>query len=206
MPSPRLYDDLSQWWPLVSPPEEYEEEAALLRAILREKLGPGDHSLLDLGTGGGHHLAPLIGEFQATAVDLSPEMLANLAKLLPGVERHTGDMRTVRLDRKFDAVLIHDAISYLTSEEDIRATFATAAVHLKPGGLLIAAPDCFRETFRNLQVTHSTYHRGETDLTFIEYDHDPDPDDTTIETVMFFLIRQGGELREIGQTAHRRTP
>ena len=195
MPTPRLYDDLAEFWPLISPPEEYEAEAVHLRAILREKLGPGDHSILDLGAGGGHHLAPLAGEFRAVAVDLSPAMLDNLAKLLPEVERHTGDMRTVRLNRTFDAVLIHDAISYLLSEDDIRATFATVAEHLRPGGLLIAAPDYFRENFRDQQVTHSTFRNEETDLTFIEYVHDPDPDDTTIETVMFFLIRLGGQLR-----------
>ena len=34
MPSDyRLYGDLAEWWPLISPPEEYVEEAAHLAAV-----------------------------------------------------------------------------------------------------------------------------------------------------------------------------
>lgn len=35
----------------------------------------------------------------------------------------------------FDAVLAHDAISYMLTEDDLRAVFATARAHLRPGGL-----------------------------------------------------------------------
>jgi hypothetical protein len=35
-------------------------------------------------------------------------------------------MRTVRLGETFDAVLVHDAISYMTSEADRLSVFETA--------------------------------------------------------------------------------
>ena len=38
----------------------------------------------------------------------------------PGVRAPGGDMRTLRLERTFDVVFIHDAISYLTTEDDLR--------------------------------------------------------------------------------------
>ena len=30
----RFYTDLAAWWPLISPPEEYEEEAAFIATVL----------------------------------------------------------------------------------------------------------------------------------------------------------------------------
>ena len=141
MPSgPRLYADLAHLWPLMSPPEDYADEGARLRSELRTRLGPGRRRLLELGTGGGHLLHHLAGDFEATAVDLSEAMLAHSRRLNPGVTHHVGDMRTVRLGETFDAVLIHDAIDYMTTEDDLRAAFATARAHLRPGGLFLAIP------------------------------------------------------------------
>jgi len=191
----RLYDELVHLWPLISAPEEYVREAQYWKDVLRAKLGPGRHEILELGVGGGHNLSHLTGEFQATAVDLSEKMLAHSMRLNPGVEHHVGDMRSVRLGRTFKAVLIHDAIAYMLTHADLRAAFATAAAHLDPKGVFITAPDHFCETFRDREVSHNTRSDGETELTSIEYHYDPDPSDTTTECVMFYLIRKKGELR-----------
>src|SRR5512136_3049608 len=104
MPLPRMYTEFASYWPLISAPADYAAEAQHWRAALRQKLGPGRHAILELGVGGGNNLSHLTGEFEATAVDLSPAMLAQCAKINPGVELHVGDMRTVRLGRAFDAV------------------------------------------------------------------------------------------------------
>jgi hypothetical protein len=197
----RLYRDLADLWPLISPPEDYAAGARHWRQALRSKLGSGRHEILDLGVGGGNHLSHLCGDFKATAVDLSPEMLRLSIKLNPGVDHHLGDMRTVRLGKKFKAVIIHDAINYMLTETDLKATFATSAAHLQAGGVLITSPDHFRETFRNARVESVTRSDGETELTFIEFVHDPDPGDTVIESIMFYLIRTGGTLR-IEQDRH----
>jgi len=195
IPTNRMYGDLAYLWPLISPPEDYAEEAACWRDALRSKLGPGRHAILELGVGGGHNLLHLTGDFLATAVDLSEGMLAHSMKLNPGVEHHLGDMRSVRLGRKFKAVIIHDAIDYMLTEDDLRATFATAAAHLEPGGVFIASPDYFRESFRDRHLDWYTNSDGEIELTLVEYNHDPDPQDTTVESIFLYLIREGGELR-----------
>ena len=191
----RLYDDLAFLWPLMSPPEEYRDEARYWRRALRERLGAGRLRILDLGAGGGHNLHHLAREFDATAVDLSEGMLAHSRRLNPGVAHHVGDMRTVRLGETFDAVLVHDAIAYMTTEADLRAVFATARAHLRHGGLLIVAPDYYTETFVAPFVDYATHRDAETELTYVEYSTDPDPTDTSIETVFVFFIRHGGELR-----------
>ena len=213
----RLYDDLAYLWPLFSPPEEYVDDAQHWREALRKRLGPGRHPVLELGSGGGHTLSHLTADFDVTAVDLSPEMLALSARLNPGVAHHQGDMRSVRLGRTFRAVLIHDAIGYMLTEADLTATFTTAKAHLEPGGVLLISPDYFSETFTGPTVLHwfcpardsaaepepkpepkleaGAEPEPEPELTVIEYCTDPDPADTTIESVFFFIRREQGALR-----------
>ena len=191
----RLYDDLAYLWPLMSPPEEYAEEASYWRMNLREGLGPGRHKILELGVGGGHNLSHLTSDFEATAVDASEKMLALSRKLNARVEHHRGDMRDVRLGRTFKAVLIGDAISHMLSENDLFAAFNTAALHLEAGGMLIITPDYFRESFHEPHTEHHTHSNDGMQLTYFEYAYDPDPGDTTIETLFTHVIREGARLR-----------
>ena len=74
-------------------------------------------------------------------------MLAISTTINPECEHLVGDMRTLRLGRTFDAVLVHDAICYMTTEDDLRAAMATAVQHLRPGGVAVFAPDHVRERF-----------------------------------------------------------
>ena len=194
-PSHRLYTDLAWLWPRFSPPSEYAADAQHWRDALRARLGPGRHSLLELGSGGGHTLSHLAGDFHLTAVDLSPAMLTRSARLNPGVLHHRGDMRTLHLGRRYHAVLVHDAVDYMLTTADLTALFATAKAHLHPGGLLLISPDYFRETFPGATVHHWHRPAPDLDLAVIEYCYDPDPDDTTIESLFIFILNRQGKLR-----------
>jgi len=196
IPLNRLYGDLAYLWPLVSKPEDYANEASYWRDALLDKLGEGEHHILELGVGGGNNLSHLTSYFKATAVDLSEEMLKNCKELNPDVDVHVGDMRSVRLNKKFDAVIIHDAISYLLNENDMLATFKTAAEHLESGGIFVTSPDYLKETFTDNTIHHhESKSDGTTDLTFIEYSHDPDPEDTMTETIMVLFIKKDGQTK-----------
>ena len=197
----RLYTDLAYLWPVISPPEEYAEEASYWRQALWDRLGPGEHRILELGVGGGHNLSHLASDFRATAVDISPEMLALSMKLNPGVQHHLGDMRSVRLGRTFDGVLIHDAISYMLTEDDLRATFAAAKIHLRPGGLLLVAPDWVREVFKGTTVLNWFRQKGDVAVTVQEYLHDPDPGDTEVESIFTYTINESG-IQRVEQDTH----
>ena len=73
---PRLYTDLAAWWPLLSPPSHYVEEAA---DLLPEMLAAPDappRTLLELGCGGGSLAYHLKSSLQLTLSDRSPQMLA----------------------------------------------------------------------------------------------------------------------------------
>ncbi|MEM1445508.1 MAG: class I SAM-dependent methyltransferase [Planctomycetota bacterium] len=161
METPRLYDDLAWLWPVLSPPGDYVSEAATIDALLIERLGDGPKRILELGAGGGHTLVHLVaegaersvacggwgGEHHGVAVDLSEAMLERCRALIPGIDARVGDMRTVRLNGTFDAVLIHDAVDYLRTEADVRQALQAVREHLAPGGLALIAPTYVAETF-----------------------------------------------------------
>ncbi|MEC9280618.1 MAG: class I SAM-dependent methyltransferase [Chloroflexota bacterium] len=193
----RLYNDLAWLWPVISPPEEYADESGYWRRALWGKLGEGRHRILELGSGGGHNLSHLTRHFQATAVDLSPHMLRLSTGLNLGVDHHLGDMRSVRLGQIFDAVLIHDAISYLLTEEDLKSSLETCRVHLRSGGVLLIAPDWVREDFDGATSKQFQWVRkkGRVEVTIDEHLHDPDPDDTQIESIYTYTIKEIGKER-----------
>ncbi len=191
-----LYNELAYLWPAISPPEDYAVEADDWRRAIRHYLGDGRHRILELGVGGGHNLSHLTADFDATAVDISPNMLELSRQLNPSVEHHLGDMRSFRLPgRTFDAVLIHDAICYMLTEVDLRATFTTARAHLRPSGLLVVGPDLVRDTFKpGMKLSWSTK-RGNVEIITRETVHDPDPTDTTVESYFTYDINENGSHR-----------
>lgn len=116
--------------------------------MLIETLGETPATILELGSGGGNNARYLKDHARMTLVDLAPGMLEVSRRLNPEAEHVEGDMRSVRLERTFDAVVIHDAIMYLLTEDDLTAALATAHAHLKPGGAVIVLPDCVSETYK----------------------------------------------------------
>jgi SAM-dependent methyltransferase len=186
----RLYDDLAGWWPLLSPPSEYEDEAADLLPRLGAATRRG--TLLELGAGGGSLAFHLKPHFQLTLTDRSPAMLAVSRAVNPECEHLVGDMRSLRLDRQFDVVLVHDAIMYATDPAAVQATLRTAAVHCRPGGTVVILPDHVRETY-----TPTTDHGGHDapdgrGLRYLEWSWDPDPADHTY-TVDYALVLRAGD-------------
>lgn len=184
----KLYSDLALWWPLVSRPADYAEEASQYAELLTGACRP--KRVLELGSGGGNNASHLKRRFDLTLVDLSPQMLQVSRILNPECSHLEGDMRSVRLGACFDAVFIHDALIYLTSAADLYRAIETAFAHCRPNGASLLVPDWFRETFRPRVSTGG--HDGEgRSLRYLEWTYDPDPSDTTVETDFAFLLRSG---------------
>lgn len=130
---PAIYDDLADWFHLLTAPADYVEEAGHVLALWRQAIDGPLATALELGSGGGNLASHLGGSIVMTLSDLSPAMVELSRTINPSLEHHVGDMRSLRLGRTFDAVLIHDAVMYLTTEADLRAAFDTAFVHCRPG-------------------------------------------------------------------------
>jgi SAM-dependent methyltransferase len=191
---PRLYTDLAPWFHLLTSPDDYVEDADYYWECLVRAIGSEPRTLLELGSGGGNMALHYKRRVTATLTDLSPDMLRLSRTINPELEHIQGDMRTLRLGRTFDAVLVHDAVCYLTTEADLKRAMQTAWAHLRPGGAVVFAPDCVRETFRE-----NTEHGGhdESDepngraLRYLMWTHDPDPTDTTYAVDFAYLLREG---------------
>lgn len=184
----KLYAELAEWWPLVSSPDDYAEEASQYAELLTAACHP--RRVLELGSGGGNNASHLKKHFQMTLVDLSPQMLQVSRELNPECEHRQGDMRSVRLGTLFDAVFVHDAIGYMTTIADLSRAIETCFAHCRPGGAGLLAPDWLRETFRP-RVSAGGHDGGSRSLRYLEWTYDPDPGDTTVATDFAFLLRDG---------------
>lgn len=123
--------------------KDYPGECRYLERLFCRHAARPIRDVLSLGCGTGNHdlLLAQCG-FRLTGVDRSTAMLARYREkfrsndLMP--EAHRGDIRAVRLDRQFDAVIAMFAVfGYMVSDADLAAALTTAATHLRRGGLLV---------------------------------------------------------------------
>lgn len=103
-------------------------------------LGLTGRRALDVACGTGKSSLPLVElGYEVTACDVSPTMVAVARERLPiaGERVFVADMRRLPALPHFDVVTcLDDAINYLLTEGDVRATFAGIGRALRPGGLV----------------------------------------------------------------------
>jgi SAM-dependent methyltransferase len=198
----RLYSDLAPWFHLLTHPKDYVEEADFIARVADEVADGDARTLLELGSGGGNNASHLKARFDLTLTDLSDEMLELSRSLNPECEHVQGDMRTLRLGREFDAVLVHDAIAYMASEEDVRATLATVVAHLRPGGAALLLPDTTRELLTEGVETGG--HDGDDgrSLRYLHWTRDDDPEDDTYQVDFVVLLREPGQPTRVVHELH----
>lgn len=136
-----LFDRYALWYDLLYADKAYDAEAAFVASLLA-KHGVSQGDLLELGCGTGRHALHFADSFAVQGIDLSPEMVRSAEARASGAARpprfRQGDIRDVRVDRTFDAVVsLFHTYSYLWRETDLAAGFATAAAHVRPGGLFL---------------------------------------------------------------------
>ncbi len=191
-----LYHDLGDWYRLLDPPLDHADEVESYRRAFESVIGAREATLLELGAGAGHNAFHLKSRFRCTLSDVSEPMLALSRALNPECEHVAGDMRTLRLDRTFDAVLVHDAIMYMTTRADLEAAIATAYAHTAPGGAAVFAPDGALDTF----VEHANLleaDQGLRSLRGLEWAWDPNPADEQVTVEYALLMREGGTVRSL---------
>jgi SAM-dependent methyltransferase len=195
IPRLRIYQELADWFHLLTAPDEYAEEAAYYQTRIIEACATPPRTLLELGSGGGNNASHMKARFEMTLVEPSAGMLAISRSINPECEHVQGDMRTVRLGREFDAVFIHDAIVYMTTEADLRRAIETAWVHCRRGGAALFAPDYVRENFRPA-AEHGGHDGPDRALRYLEWHFDPDPADTTYTVDYALMLRdRDGSVR-----------
>ena len=195
-----MYERLASWFHLLTAPGEYAAEAAEVLRLLEANVEPPLRTALELGSGGGNLASHLRARLQLTLTDLSPSMLQLSEGLNRGVEHVEGDMRDLRLGRTFDAVIVHDAITYMTSEDDLHAAFETAWSHLRPGGAALFMPDWVLDTYRPA-TEHGGHDDGARGLRYLEWDRPIEPDGHTVRTDYILVVRDGDDV-EVNHDIH----
>jgi SAM-dependent methyltransferase len=113
-------------------------EAVEHRAL---ELGLGGRRALDLACGTGKSTAPLLARgYSVLSCDISAGMIDEAQRKFP--ERAdaflVADIRELPQLGEFDFVLcVDDALNYLLSEDDLRATFAGVSAALSPTGIFV---------------------------------------------------------------------
>ena len=164
-------------------------------------VSPADQAVgISARSDGGNNALFLKKRFALTLTDKSPQMIAVSKSINPECEHVIGDMRGLRLGRRFDAVFVHDAICYMTTLADLRRALRTAFVHCKPGGVALFAPDEYRDTFRR-STRHGGHDAATRGLRYLEVSSDPDPSDTQYDAEYVCLLRDG-KLRRVVYDRH----
>jgi len=137
----------SENYDLLYEDKDYEAECDLIEEIFRRHAAGQVNTILDLGCGTGNYTMPLAHRgYKVTGVDRSSQMVRHAKIKLqsqtspPKVQPQflEGDVRSLKLDRQFDIVLMMFAVlGYQVTNEDVLATLCTVRRHLRPGGLFV---------------------------------------------------------------------
>jgi SAM-dependent methyltransferase len=99
---------------------------------------PDAQSVLDLVCWIGVDAERLANRYTVVGVDVQPHLIAYARKHRPGPEFVVGDLSSVRLGRRFDAILcVGNSLSYVHAHPDLEAAFATFSAHAQEDSLLI---------------------------------------------------------------------
>ncbi|PZV14493.1 MAG: SAM-dependent methyltransferase [Pseudanabaena sp.] len=141
-----VFGNYASYYDLIYRDKDYEGESQFIHRLIQTH-GPNALNILELGCGTGNHAALLAKNgYQIYGVDFSEEMLSKARRrlaelpleLASKLKFYQGDIRKIRLNQTFDAVLsLFHVISYQTTNEDLLETFVTVKKHLKPGGIFI---------------------------------------------------------------------
>ncbi len=192
---PALYNELADWWPLVSDPAEYEEEAGIFRDAFFAHSIHKPETMLELGSGGGNNAFHLKKYFKMTLSDLSAPMLEISKKLNPECNHIQGDMQSIRAGEIYDAVLIHDAIDYMTTPDQLSDALKTAYLHCRKNGMALLVPDYTKESFQP-STSHGGHDQGNRGVRYLQWIFDPFPGDKLYTFHMVYLFREGNKFRQ----------
>ena len=117
-----------------SPVEFYTLLRPRGEAEIVAQVTPPGGSVLELGSGVGRVTHALLERgFEVVAVDESAEMLAHVR----GAETVRGRIQDLRLERRFDAVMLASYLVNTADEDSRRALLSACARHVAPGGAVL---------------------------------------------------------------------
>jgi SAM-dependent methyltransferase len=152
---------------------EYHAQAyPVLQRLMLDRL-PARASILDLCCGDGRLTLALANEgYRTMGIDGSEKMLRFARKRAPGIRFETGDARSFRVRRRFDAAIAtFDALNHIMSATELEQVCASVWRALKPGGYFAfdlnreeAYTDLWSNTATAIEDNNVSIARGAYDL------------------------------------------
>lgn len=139
MESP-VFQEYSKYYNLLYKDKDYKAESEYIDSLIKKYSISPLHSIMNLGCGTGKHDWFLSQKgYEMTGVDMSSQMLDIARKgEIPNSTFIEGDIRTIRLDKKFDVILsLFHVMSYQSTDKDVYDALHAVKHHLKKGGLFI---------------------------------------------------------------------
>ena len=164
--------------------KDYAAESSAIRSLIQAR-NPEARNLLDVACGTGGHLRHLQHHYEVTGVDLDPNMIREARNNVPDIPLVEGDMRTIRLGTRFDAVIcLFSSIGCMGDTKELTSAISAMANHLNPGGVLIVdgwvRPDAWRDggstdvevaTSEGIKVARVVHSRRDGSATHLEMHH-----------------------------------
>lgn len=135
-----VFDAYAAYYDLLYRDKDYPAEARYVQSLLRRH-GVSDGEILELGCGTGKHAEQLVRlGYSVHGIDISRSMV-DIARRRTSSDRvrfDVDDARSARLNKQFDAAIsLFHVASYQTTNDDLAGMLATAAAHLKTGGVFV---------------------------------------------------------------------
>ncbi len=188
----KAYNDLAWTVDWFVEPSDYEDEVSHYISLIHKYAANHSTTLLHLGSGAGGMDWVFKRHFTITGVDISSGMIAKARSKHPDIEYIEGDIRSLRLNRKFDAVIIPDCIDYMLTLDDLDKAIKTAVHHLKLSGILLVVGKTL-ETFHNNNFAYTCEKYG-IHITLLENKYTNPSTRNSYEATLIYLIRQQEKL------------
>jgi len=161
MPKLKLYSELAEIYDqLYLSLFNYEQDAEFVDSILKKYQ---IQEFLEIGCGSGHLAQLLVKKgYKITGVDLHEEMLQIARERLPGVDFIQQDIRKLKFDRKFDAIIAMGRMfTYMTTNEDVEKSIHSIARCLNQDGIFLFDNFSAQHFVKNFQANKEIIHETE---------------------------------------------
>jgi len=130
------FKNYAKYYDFIYQGKNYNIECNFIEEIFETTKKP--KNILELGCGTGNYTKILLERgYKVTAIDISGEML-EIAREKCSTKFLEGDIRTIKIDDKFDCCLAMFAVmGYITKNRDIKKTLINIRKHLKTNGIFI---------------------------------------------------------------------
>lgn len=144
----QFYESLAFYYDFIC--EDRKKDVEILKRLIKRHKKSKGNKLLDVACGTGLEDKYLKKDFRITGIDSSRGVLNIAKRRNPDIAYKISDMRSFKINEKFNVITCFDAMCYLQNYNDFKTALKNFSNHLAPGGVLIFYLD------NNFLKEHST--------------------------------------------------